>query len=253
MLNGPKWSGCRRSSFSENWGFPLLIAAAALFLFSQPACSKKSKVPGVSTGPMRVALLPFDTSPENKDLRWTAMAGPILMAKASLNTPDLVVIPLWQSMTTAIASAGASRSFDEDSAASTANWLGAKWSILGAIKPSKIRASVMIDFIPSKSSQVAFRYMKKCNLDSFGLSFHEATRQYLRYLSVKPPEPLKGKDLNKNALKELAEALDREYGWFVEADPGKANEVVSSLAQSDERLAKLLFNPTLYPILAKDK
>jgi hypothetical protein len=253
MLNRPIWSYCRWISFLGNNGFPLLITAAVLFLFSQPACSKKSKVPDVSTGPVRVALLPFDASAENKDLRWTAMAGPILLAKASENTPDLVVIPLWQSMTTAIASAGASRSFDEDSAASAANWLGAKWSILGEIKPSKIRASIMIDYIPSKSSRVAFRYMKKCAFDSFGLAFHEATRQYLRYLSAKSPEPLKGKELNINALKELAEALDREYGWFVEADPGKAQEVVTSLAQSDERLARLLFNPTLYPILAKNK
>ena len=50
-----------------------------------------------------------------------------------------------------------------------------------------------------------------------------------------------------------AEALDREYGWFVDADPGKAQETVSELAHSDERLAQSLFSPALYPDLSPKK
>jgi hypothetical protein len=253
MLNRPKWSCYRWIPVFGNCGLPLLIATAVLCIFSQSGCHKKAKVSRASVGPIRVALLPFDTPADNKDQRWTAMAGPILMAKASETASDFVVIPLWETMPTAIASAGASRSFDEDSAASAATWLGAKWSILGSIKPSKIRASIMIDFISGKTNSVAFRYMKKQNKDAFELSFREATRHFLRYLSAKPPELMKGKDLNYNLMKELAEALDREYGWFVEADPGKAQTVVANLAQVDERLARLLFNPALYPVLGKDK
>jgi hypothetical protein len=253
MLNRPKWSCCRRIPSLGNCDLSLLAVMGVLLFFSQSACFKKSKVPSVIAGPTRVALLPFDTSAENKDLRWTAMAGPILMAKASEDTPDLVVIPLWQTMTTVIASAGASRSFDEDTAASTANWLGAKWSILGSIKPTKSRTSLMIDFIPGKSNQVAFRYIKSTSMDSFRLNFHDATRQFLRYLSAKPPELMKENGLSINSIKDLAQALDREYGWFEDADPGKAQAVVADLARSDERLARLLFNPALYPVLAGDK
>jgi hypothetical protein len=253
MLNRPKWSCCRWIPFFGNCSLSLPIVMGVLLLFSQSACLKKHRVPSVSAGPTRIALLPFDTSTENKDLRWTAMAGPILMAKASENAPDLVVIPLWQTMRTAIASAGASRSFDEDSAASTANWLGAKWSILGSIKPNKTRASLMIDFIPGKSNQVAFRYIKTTDMNSFRQAFHEATRQFLRYLSAKLPEPMKGNQLDLNSIKDLAQALDREYGWFEDADPGKAQEIVAGLARSDERLAQLLFDPALYPVLAQKK
>jgi hypothetical protein len=253
MLNRPKWLCCRWIPFFGNCSLSLSIVLGLLFLFSQSACFKKHKVPSVSTGPTRIALLPFDTSAENKDLRWTAMAGPILMAKASENAPDLVIIPLWQTMRTSIASAGASRSFDEDSAASTANWLGAKWSILGLIKPTKTSASLMIDFIPGKSNQVAFRYIKATNMDSFGQAFHEAARQFLRYLSANLPEPIEGNGLDLNSIKDLAQVLDREYGWFEDADPGKAQEIVAGLARSDERLARLLFDPALYPVLAQNK
>jgi hypothetical protein len=253
MLNRPKWSCCRWIPFCGNCRLSLPIVMGVLFLFSQSACYKKHRVANVSAGPIRIVMLPFDTSAENKDLRWTAMAGPILMAKASENAPDLVIIPLWQTMRTAIASAGTSRSFDEDSAASTANWLGAKWSVLGSIKPTKTKASLTIDFIPGKSNQVAFRYIKATNMDSFGLAFHVATRQFLRYLSAKLPEPMKGNEMDLNSLKNLAQALDREYGWFEDADPGKAQEIVAGLARSDERLARLLFDPTLYPVLAQNK
>jgi hypothetical protein len=251
MLNRRK-SSCRQwSSFFRNGNSILFMGL--LLLVSQAACSKKNIIPGVPAGPIQVALLPFETPAENKDLRWTAMAGPILMAKASEKAPDLVVIPLWQTMTTAIASAGASRSFDQTAAAATTDWLGAKWSILGYIKPDKSRASLMIDFIPGGSNQIAFRYMKKISMDLFEQAFFDATRQFVRYLSANPPEPMKIDGMNINLVKDLAKALDREYGWFEDADPGKSQDIVAELARLDEHLARLLFNPALYPILAKNE
>jgi hypothetical protein len=253
MLMRPKSSCCRWILFHKNCGWPLLTTMGILLFLSQSGCSKKTKITRLDAGPIRVALLPFDTPAENKDLRWTAMTGPILMAKASEDAPDIAVIPLWQTMTTAISSAGASRSFDEASASSVANWLGAKWAILGHIKPAKTRAALMIDFIPGKSNQVAFRYMKKTDMDFFGRNFHEATRQFLRYVSAKPPEPMSKSEPDTASIKNLAQALDREYGWFEDAEPGKAQEIVAGLARSDERLARILFNPTLYPVLAQDK
>jgi hypothetical protein len=55
------------------------------------------------------------------------------------------------------------------------------------------------------------------------------------------------------ASRDLAEALDREYGWFVDAEPGKAQDVVAKLLLTDEHLAKSLFSPTLYPGLTEKK
>ena len=54
------------------------------------------------------------------------------------------------------------------------------------------------------------------------------------------------------SLRQLSAALDREYGWTVAPEPGKSEEIVANLAQSDMWLARQLFNPTLYSIL-KDK
>jgi hypothetical protein len=245
MLNHPKRLHCRK--------IHLLITAAVLLIFFQPACSKKAKPQSAAANPVKVLLLPLEVSEANKDLRWTAMAAPILLAKEMENTQDLMVIPLWQTMPTVIATAGASRTFNDESAASTANWLGAKWSIMGAISPVKGSISITIDFIPGKRNQVAFRYLKTRKLESLGPAFHEAIRQFLRYQLFKPLGPAKGNEPGLNSVKDLAEALDREYGWSVDADPGKAQDIVARLAKSDERLARLLFNPSIYPALAQNK
>ena len=81
----------------------------------------------------------------------------------------------------------------------------------------------------------------------------DAFNQFLRYLTAKPFDPREAKFQTMTAMKSLAEALDREYGWFVEANPGKAQVVVAKLASSDEWLARFLFNPSLYPVLAQTK
>jgi hypothetical protein len=112
---------------------------------------------------------------------------------------------------------------------------------------------MMVDFIPAKSNQVPFRYQKNTSIDSLGSGFPEAFRQFLRYLVARPLQPAKGSLPNMTSMKTLAEALDREYGWFVDAEPGKAQDVVADLARSDESLARLLFNPSLYPVLGQTK
>jgi hypothetical protein len=231
----------------------LLAASAMLCLCLQCACSKKSKAPVAVIAPVRVVLLPFGVPADNKDLQWEAMAAPILLAKASELAPDLVVVPLWEAMPTAIQSAGASRIFTQESAASVATWLSAKWSILGDISATKTGITTIVDFIPAKNNQIAFRYMKARRTDFLGSDSREAIMQFLRYLVARPLESAKGNLPNMTSVKTLAEALNREYGWLVDADPGKAQEVVANLARSDDRLARLLFNPSLYPALAQAK
>ena len=235
-------------------GLSLAAASTILIVFFQSACVlKKSKVSVESSPPVRLVFLPFNTPAGNKDLRWTAMAVPILMAQISKRAPALDPVPLWQVMPAAIESAGNSRSFTEESAAYVANWIVAKWSVMGELTPAKNGVSLMVDFIPAKSNLVAFRYTKTGSLDSVGPNLRIACEQFLRYLVAKPLEARSEKLQNLTSLRKLAETLDREYGWSVETEPGKAQEAVSSLVRTDERLAHFLFSPTLYSVLGPVK
>ncbi len=110
---------------------------------------------------------------------------------------------------------------------------------------------MMIDFIPAKTGSVPFRFTKSGKIDEVGARLPEAFSQFAYYLTVRPLQPMQKKLPTMTSVKKLAEALDREYGWFVEAEPGKAQAVVSDLAATDERLARFLFNPSLYPTLTK--
>jgi hypothetical protein len=235
--------------------FRLLVFFAVIMLSVQFAClKKKSKVPITPSSPIRIAFLPFNVPEENKDLRWVALACPILMAKTSERASDLVPIPFWESMPVAIESAGASRIFTEASAGSAAAWLTAKWSTTGDVSPAKRnRISLIVDFMPSKGNEVPFRYMKTARMEYLAEGFPVAFIQFLRYLSAGSLKPVKGEESSMISIKPLAEALDREYGWFVSADPGKSQEIVADLALKDTRLARLLFNPSLYPVLSQTK
>ena len=75
----------------------LITVSALLFAFSQSSCSKKKVAVATPTG-IRLALLPFNVPAGDKEMRWIALAGPIMMAKASENARDLEVLPLWESM-----------------------------------------------------------------------------------------------------------------------------------------------------------
>jgi len=235
----------------------VLVGALAVLIFvSQSGCGKKSQPAVTATSPLRLVLLPFNVSSEKTELRWTAMAGPILMARVSALSQDIDVVPLWQSMPATVEAAGASRSLTSESAAIVASYMSAKWSTLGEFSPAARHngISMIVDFVPSKPSQVPFRYMKSGRMDVVGSSFPEALNQFLDYLVAKPLDTSKKlQPQTFTSLQPLAEALDREYGWSMDADPGKAQEVVSKLAQSDVRLARALFNPSLYPALAEAK
>jgi hypothetical protein len=229
------------------------LALASVLLFQSACFLKKVKSEAMVGAPVRLALLPFNVPSDNKDLRWTALAAPILMAKAGEEAEGLEILPIWETMPVAVSTAGSSRTFTEESASSAASWLSAKWSILGEIAPTKTGVTIIVDFIPARSSLVPFRYLKTGKLDVAGMGFQDAYSQFLRYLVAKPLAPTRRDEMTMTSAKDLAEALDREYGWFVEADPGKAQDSVTSLLRSDERLAKSIFSPTLYPLLTEKK
>lgn len=232
----------------------LAAASAILILLLQPAClfkKGKSKPAVPTTSSMRMVLLPFNLPAGGEDLRWAVLAAPIMMAKISLRSKDIEVVPIWETMPTAIEAAGVSRSITPESATSVGTWLTAKWAIMGEISPDKKGVSIIVDFIPAKSSLVAFRYFQKGKIDAAGYGFNQAYQQFLHYSMAAPLAEGEGKHQGLTSLKDLAEALDREYGWFVNAEPGKAQQIVSDLARSDDRLARLLFNPALYPAIAQ--
>jgi hypothetical protein len=243
---------------NQSFSARLRVVAAALVVvasvLSQSACFRKRVAAETVVGaPAKLALLPFNVPSEDKDLRWIALAAPILMAKAGEKAEGLEIIPLWESMPVALNISGASRTFTQDSAATAASWLTAKWSTLGEISPSKTGISMIVDFIPARSNQVPFRYSRSGKPDTVGAGFHDAYSEFLRYLVAKPYPRTRNTDLTMTKAKDLAEALDREYGWFVDAEPGKAQDVVTDLLRSDARLAKSLFSPTLYPQLTEKK
>jgi len=227
----------------------------ASILFSQSACmfKKKVKPEAVVSAPVRLVLLPFNVPSGDKDLRWTAMAAPILLAKAGEAAKGLDILPLWQTMPTVLNAAGTSRGLTEESASTIAAWTSAKWSVMGELAPAKNGVTLVIDFVPARSNSVPFRYLKTGKMDSLAGSFDEAYIQFLRYLVSRPFAQAQDKAVTMTSVKDLAEALDREYGWSVEAEPGKAQDAVSSLMRSDERLARMLFSPILYPSLAEKK
>jgi len=253
MLNHLRTPGKYRMSAYAPYGLRLLVASALILIFFQSACSKKSKAVFTPPAPARIAFLPFNVPEDQKDLQWAALAAPILLSEVCKSAPDLEAIPFWESMQVAIDSAGASRIFTEESAESAASWLSAKWGTMGEISAApKNRVAVIVDFIPARSKQVPFRYMNTAKMDSIADGFPKAFTQFLRYLAVRPLEESKGNNPQMSSMKDLAEALDREYGWFVEAEPGKADIVIADLMTTDEDLARFLFNPNVYPQLKTD-
>ena len=248
-----KLSSCRMQ-YSSHYRW-ILITTAICIALSQPSCllKKNKKVAVAPPTGIRLVILPLNVPSGNQDLRWTALAGPILMAKISESARDLEVIPLWETMPVALEAGGVSRNFTPESAAYVASWFSAKWSAMGEISSEKSGISIMIDFMPSRTTLVPFRFTRTGKIDSIGSGFPDAYNQFLRYLTARPLLPAQKGFPSMTSMKNLAEALDREYGWFVAAQPGKAHDVVSELARTDERLARLLFNPNVYPVLAKAK
>jgi hypothetical protein len=264
MLNRSRKLSCGSMPANPHGRFPSsksgLIRTAVsvlLILALQSGCLlpwfKKRKTAPVIPPIVRVAFLPFNAPAADKDLRWAALAAPAMMVKVSERARDLEVVPLWEAMPAALEAAGASRTFNRETGASVAIWLSAKWSAIGEFSTAKRGVSMMIDFIPAKSTLVPFRFMKTGRMDSVGSGIPGAFNQFLRYLAARPLVRIEVGEQSFSSLRNLAEALDREYGWFVEAQPGKAQQLVLELAKSDERLARLLFNPAVYPAIAPAK
>jgi hypothetical protein len=246
MLNRLKKQYCYRFRVC------LLAASAVLVIFFQSACfSKKASIDIAPTSTTRVAFFPFNISENKADFRWTAIAAPILLEKASLQTREFEIIPLWESMPVAIQAAGQNRILTPETVESASTWLTAKWAAFGELTPTQNGVTMMIDFMPGKSNLIPFRYLKSGKTDWMESGSQEAFDQFKRYLMIPQPEIEKGKKQEILSLRNLAEVLDREYGWFVEADPGKAQDTVTALMKTDERLARFLFSPTLYPILTQ--
>jgi hypothetical protein len=225
----------------------LFTSLLILILVFQSACSsKRQKIINNQTSTIKIVPLPLNLPSDNPKLRWIALAAPVILSKASENSRNLEVIPLWEAMTIAKETTRTSRLITADSAAYIAGWLAAKWSITGELSQSKGGISMMLDFIPSKTTQTPFRYFRTGNVDYVGSGIRESCDQFLFYLVAKPLTTSREREQKMSELRNLAEALDREYGWFVKPEPGKAEKLVANLAYSDSRLARLLFNPSVY-------
>jgi hypothetical protein len=248
MLNRGKKASVRGVLFA-------LVAVVVLTATVQTACSKKVRVAVEDSGPVRVVVLPFMVSPEkageNKELQWAAMAAPALLVKASRRLPDMVVVPFWEVMPVAVSVAGAARSFDDENASSLANWMSAQWAVMGEIQKTGSSYSVVVDFIPTKSTEIPFRYIKTRRMENIGTTFYLGLRQWLRYATARPIPLLQIKEPGLQKMRALGEALDREYGWFATAEPGNAQALVDELVREDEDWTKLMFSPTMYPSLPK--
>jgi hypothetical protein len=220
----------------------------------QPACffrkHTKAAVPQAPVAATRIALLPFNIPSENTDLRWVSLAAPILMAKTVENSPNFEVVPLWQSYPVALESLGSGRNITPEVAAYVASRVGAKWATAGDLTPAKGGVWMRVDFIPAKTNLVPYRFEHETHLDGMAANFYEAFSQFGRYLVMRPLPKPEGRGQNVQSLRPLTEALDREYGWYTAADPGKSDNIVAGLRGTDSELTKLLFNPTLYSSLS---
>ena len=234
-----------------------LITAVLILLavISQSACffrgEKRALLP---TGPVQIAFLPFNTPEGNADLRWISMAVPVMLASISRESEVLEPVPLWETMRFTLESTRNSRTINAGNAAYVANWLNVKWSIMGMVSgENSENIELLIDFIPPQDTSIPYRYIKKIRMENFDKNVRKSFDQFLNYIAAPELEDSKAKHLTLPSLRQLAEAVDREYGWTVEAQPGNSEEIVANLVQSDVRLARYLFNPNLYPILEENR
>jgi hypothetical protein len=232
----------------------LALAVAGLLL--QPGCLfRKNKAPSAPTipAPVRIVLLPMNVPPDKEDLRWLSFATEVRMMEAATAVPDLELVPLWESLPASLQTLGVSRTTTEEVSNFIAARLSARWATDGRIIPAKEEYTFRIDFVPARPSQVPFRFEKISSIESMDSQFREAFEQLARYLNVRPPEEAKAPLLDLKKLREIAQAIDVEYGWFSEAKPGSAGALVGELAARNRNLARLLFSPTLYPVLEKQQ
>lgn len=225
------------------------IALAVIAVLLLPGCffrKKKAAAPKFPPAPVRIVLLPLNIPQGNTDLRWVSLAQMILAAKELEDAVDLEVVPIWEGVPAALEALGASRSISPEVAADTAIRANARWAIQGELSPSKDGLSILIDFIPRKASDIPFRYQTDIRIESLGAHLREAFEQFLRYLVARPLARRERTGMDSARLKEIAEAVDKEYGWFAPQEAGRAQKAFSNLTAGDSRLARLVFNPAVY-------
>lgn len=233
-------------------GIALLLLLAALF--SSACFLRGGKRAVMPTAPIRVTFLPFNVPEGDKDLQWTAMAVPVIMTMITRESETLEPVPLYETMRFTMESVRNSRTILPSNAAYVANWLNAKWAVMGeTATENREKISLLIDFIPPQDTRVPFRYLKKIRMEDFDVNVRKSFDQFLYYLSAPLPEKGGRRHVSLISLRQLAGALDKEYGWTVAAEPGRSEEIVANLAQSDMWLARQLFNPTLYSVLQEKK
>lgn len=233
------------------WVIPVLLAT---LIGGPPAClfkKKKAAAPAVvPVGPIRIVFLPANMATEDGEQRWMSLAVPVLMTKLATVSPDLDPVPLWQLLPIAVENAGASRTINPELASYLASRMGAHWAAMGEIAPSKDGLTLLVDFVPVRASAYAFRYQKAVSSSSLESNLRQAVDEFRDYQLAEPAIVKESKAAtDAGLLRQIAEALDSDYGWFVPPAPGKAEAVAASLSRSDSKLARLIFSPALYPIV----
>jgi hypothetical protein len=239
----------------------LLLSLAFLALLLQTGCllhpfhifKHKPRPARVFPPPARIALLPVNVAGEDASLRWYSFASVIMMDEAAHAASDLEPIPLWESMPVTTQALGNSRTITADMASQIATRLAAKWATAGDLLTANNNVTLRLDFIPAQTTVVPFRYEKPISGDVLADRITESFDQFLRYLIVRPLAIDSIRPIEVKTLKEVAEALDVEYGWFTTAKPGVAGKSVEALQKEAPGLARLLFSPTLYPSLGSIK
>jgi len=142
---------------------------------------------------------------------------------------------------------GASRRITPEMAASIADLSGARWATACELAPASNGVSILIDFMPANPTHIAFRYAGVVTATDLEPALTTAFEQFLRYLGVRPfPAKRVQTRLTPGSLKTTAAAFDHEYGWFIPAAPGQSGQAAMDLERTDEELARILFDPTLY-------
>ena len=230
----------------------ILVGIAGLLL--QPACLFKKRAPAAPPtipAPVRIVMLPVNAPADSADLRLAGLSATVQMMETALTAPDLEPVPLWESLPAALQSLGTSRTITDDIAEFTTTRLAARWGVKGDFLTAGNVTTLRLDFIPSKPTLVPFRYEKQAAAGDLQARIAESYVQFLRYLVLRPMPANSVQPLEGARLLEIARALDSEYGWFVAPKPGSSGKVVEDLAGSHINLARMLFNPALYPILGK--
>ncbi|MBM3789333.1 MAG: hypothetical protein FJW35_03175 [Acidobacteria bacterium] len=142
---------------------------------------------------------------------------------------------------------GDKRELTEDTALIVANRLGARWITLGSVSSTEKGIDLLLDFVPVSSSSYAFRYHREVRTDALGAGLADAAEQFVRYSTrreITARTSSTGKEDSRAEV--IAEALDRECGWFRAAEPGAAGSVFAAVARVDRGFAGVLFDPALY-------